>query len=186
MSSIPLETVRAEDYIEYFLFPDLKSSEKVPVEDVLQSVIQQINTIADGFCEKYIWHKDGFKVTPRYGNASLLIENQLDNCGVYCSANLFLLLCQLIILIDVKMFIVEDLPAHIYGVTHFEDNIQDEWFIVSLLFEITKQIPDIIVRVVDSDGEFILIEAAEHLPKWANPETCDQRVGLNFCMSHYF
>lgn len=86
MSTIPLETVRTEDYIEYYLFPDLKSN--LPVEDVLQTVIQQINTIADRFCEKYIWHKDGFRVTPRYSNASLLIENQLDNCGVYCATNL--------------------------------------------------------------------------------------------------
>lgn len=81
-------------------------------------------------------------------------------------------------MIDVNVYIVEELPAHIYGITHFEENIQDEWFIVSLLFEITKQIPDIIVRVVDADGEFILIEAADYLPKWANPETCEQRVDI--------
>lgn len=71
---------------------------------------------------------------------------------------------------------VEELPAHIYGITHFEENIQDEWFIVALLFDITKHIPNIIVRVADADGEFMLIEAAEYLPKWANPETCEQRV----------
>lgn len=78
------------------------------------------------------------------------------------------------------MFIifVDELPAHIYGITHFEENIEDEWFIVALLLEISRQIPDVIVRVVDADGEFILIEAAEYLPKWANPETCEQRVGL--------
>ncbi len=32
--------------------------------------------------------------------------------------------------------------------------------------------------MVDADGEFILIEAAEYLPKWANPETCEQRVSF--------
>lgn len=30
--------------------------------------------------------------------------------------------------------------------------------------------------VIDSDGEFLLIEAAESLPNWANPDNCDQRV----------
>lgn len=30
--------------------------------------------------------------------------------------------------------------------------------------------------VIDSDGEFLLIEAAECLPNWANPDNCDQRV----------
>lgn len=78
---------------------------------------------------------------------------------------------------------VDELPAHIYGITHFEENIQDEWFIVALLFEISRQIPDIIVRVVDADGEFILIEAADYLPKWANPETCEQRVSYVPCNS---
>lgn len=82
-------------------------------------------------------------------------------------------------MINIVQHIVEELPAHIYGITHFEENIQDEWFIVSLLFEITKHIPDIIVRVVDADGEFILIEAAEYLPKWADPETCEQRVSVD-------
>lgn len=28
----------------------------------------------------------------------------------------------------------------------------------------------------DNDGEFILIEAAEVLPKWANPESAENRV----------
>jgi hypothetical protein len=37
-----------------------------------------------------------------------------------------------------------------------------------------------ICRVTDSDGEFLLIEAADYLPDWANPETCEQRVGYIF------
>jgi len=68
------------------------------------------------------------------------------------------------------------LPPHLYGVTHYGDNIEDEWFIVYLLKEITKTYPEIIARVIDSDGEFLLIEAAECLPNWANPDNCDQRV----------
>lgn len=68
-------------------------------------------------------------------------------------------------------------PSHVYGITYFDDNIQDEWFVVSLLFELTRKIEGLVVRVVDADGEFMLIEAAEHLPQWANPETCSQRVG---------
>lgn len=31
-------------------------------------------------------------------------------------------------------------------------------------------------RVVDSDGEFLLIEAADYLPPWAKPEICEERV----------
>jgi len=36
--------------------------------------------------------------------------------------------------------------------------------------------------VIDSDGEFLLIEAAECLPNWANPDNCDQRVIILFFM----
>lgn len=74
---------------------------------------------------------------------------------------------------------VVDLPPHFYGITHFGENINDEWFLVSLVFELTRRITGLIVRVVDSDGEFILIEAADHLPQWANPESCEQRVRTN-------
>ena len=31
-------------------------------------------------------------------------------------------------------------------------------------------------RVQDGDGEFLLIEAANSLPKWMNPETAGNRV----------
>jgi hypothetical protein len=72
------------------------------------------------------------------------------------------------------------LPPHLHGVTHFGDNIEDEWFIVFLLRELTKEIDGLIARVYDADGEFILIEAADYLPSWANPNTCENRVRFNF------
>lgn len=77
------------------------------------------------------------------------------------------------------MFLFLDtLPPHLYGITHFGDNIEDEWFIVYILITITKQMPDLIARVHDNDGEFLLIESADYLPQWAQPEICDNRVYL--------
>lgn len=70
------------------------------------------------------------------------------------------------------------LPPHLHGVTHYGDNIGDEWFIVYLLGELTRAREDVIARVCDADGEFLLIEAADVLPDWANPETCENRVYL--------
>ncbi|XP_025069941.1 protein ecdysoneless homolog [Alligator sinensis] len=67
-------------------------------------------------------------------------------------------------------------PAHIGGVTEFGDNIEDEWFIVYLLQQITKEFPELVARVDDNDGEFLLIEAADFLPKWLNPENSANRV----------
>uniref|UniRef100_H9GV13 Ecdysoneless cell cycle regulator n=1 Tax=Anolis carolinensis TaxID=28377 RepID=H9GV13_ANOCA len=69
-----------------------------------------------------------------------------------------------------------DIPAHIAGLTKFGDNIEDEWFIVYLLKEITKEFPELVARVDDNDGEFLLIEAADFLPKWLNPENSINRV----------
>ncbi|XP_038600220.1 protein ecdysoneless homolog [Tachyglossus aculeatus] len=72
-----------------------------------------------------------------------------------------------------------DVPAHIAGVTKFGDNIEDEWFIVYLIQQITKQFPELVARIDDNDGEFLLIEAADFLPKWLNPENSTNRVFLH-------
>ncbi|XP_022251288.1 protein ecdysoneless homolog [Limulus polyphemus] len=67
---------------------------------------------------------------------------------------------------------------HLGGTTYFGDNVEDEWFIVFLLLELSKKNPDLVIKVEDSDGEFLLIETAEYLPKWVNPETSENRVFL--------
>ncbi|KAH7950291.1 hypothetical protein HPB49_021917 [Dermacentor silvarum] len=62
----------------------------------------------------------------------------------------------------------DGVPPHLEGSTYFGDNVEDEWFIPCLFH--------CLPRVEDTDGEFLLIEAAEHLPKWLNPETSENRV----------
>ncbi|XP_069836613.1 protein ecdysoneless homolog isoform X2 [Dendropsophus ebraccatus] len=69
-----------------------------------------------------------------------------------------------------------DVPAHIGGITRFSDNIEDEWFIVYLIQQITKDCPELAASVEDNDGEFLLIEAADFLPKWLKPENSSNRV----------
>ena len=66
---------------------------------------------------------------------------------------------------------------YLYGRVRIGDNIEDEWYIIALLFKLTELKQDLVVRVVDQDGEVLLIEAADHLPKWAqDPEVSDNRV----------
>ncbi|KAK7456517.1 hypothetical protein BaRGS_00039373 [Batillaria attramentaria] len=77
-----------------------------------------------------------------------------------------------------------DVPPHLYGRTNFGDNIDDEWFIVYLLYELSKQFPDLVIKVTDNDEEFLLIEAADHLPKWLNPETAENRVYISNGVLH--
>ncbi|KFY88223.1 hypothetical protein V500_06464 [Pseudogymnoascus sp. VKM F-4518 (FW-2643)] len=68
---------------------------------------------------------------------------------------------------------------HLRGLTNYGDSVEDEWLIVYILRELTKQFPDLWVKVVDTDGEFLLIEAANALPRWLNPEIADNRVWIN-------
>lgn len=45
-----------------------------------------------------------------------------------------------------------------------------------LIFKLTETFEGLIARLVDGDGEFLLIEAADFLPTWATPEACQDRV----------
>ena len=64
----------------------------------------------------------------------------------------------------------------LYGRTYYGENVMDEWLLVSLLYEITRKL-DLVARILDSDGEILLIEAAEQLPRWAGePDTGGGRV----------
>ncbi|KAF2155197.1 SGT1-domain-containing protein [Myriangium duriaei CBS 260.36] len=65
------------------------------------------------------------------------------------------------------------------GTTNFGDSISDEWLIVWLLRTLSAQFPSAWIRVEDTDGEFLLVEAANKLPKWLNPEIADHRVWMN-------
>jgi len=66
------------------------------------------------------------------------------------------------------------------GSSCYADNVMDEWFIVSLLREVTMQFPGLVGRVVDNDGEILLIEAADHIPSWAaEPSVASGRVFLH-------
>ena len=57
------------------------------------------------------------------------------------------------------------------GRTYYGENVMDEWMIVSLLYEITKKM-ELVARIIDSDGEILLIEAADQLPRWAGEPDC--------------
>lgn len=60
----------------------------------------------------------------------------------------------------------------------YGDNVEDEWFLVYLLLTISKTYKDILIQVCDNDGEFMLIEAADHLDSWLGPENATNRVWI--------
>ena len=84
----------------------------------------------------------------------------------------------------------DNLPKFYFQKMQLED-LQEEWFLVYLFINLTSKF-DIGVRyacvfltcvainfrITDSDGEFLLIEAAKYIPKWINPENSEGRVFL--------
>ncbi|KAL0939441.1 ecdysoneless-like protein [Colletotrichum truncatum] len=69
--------------------------------------------------------------------------------------------------------------AYLRGISDYGDAIEDEWLIVFILREFSKSHPAAWIRIADSDGEFLLVEAANVLPKWLSPEIDQYRVWIN-------
>ncbi|KAF1837968.1 SGT1-domain-containing protein [Decorospora gaudefroyi] len=65
------------------------------------------------------------------------------------------------------------------GRTNYGDSVADEWLIVYFLRALSKEFKDAWIRIYDSDGEFLLIEAANALPRWLTPEIAENRVWIN-------
>jgi hypothetical protein len=65
---------------------------------------------------------------------------------------------------------------YLHGLTNYGDSVEDEWLIVYILKELSNRFPELWIKVADTDGEFLLIEAANALPRWLNPEIADNRV----------
>ena len=64
----------------------------------------------------------------------------------------------------------------LHGKVIIGDNVEDEWYIISLLFYLSEKLP-VVIQVHDQDGEILLIESADYLPKWAQePELAQNRV----------
>ncbi|BFF99019.1 protein ecdysoneless [Drosophila madeirensis] len=155
-----LEFVREDDYVEYYIFPKMPDNlkDEFQVKEKLLRIKTEIMEIVRELViqRSYIWHKDEFQLQVRTGSPMERMLNDETNVADDDEDG--------------------DLPPHLHGVTHYGDNIGDEWFIVYLLLEISQARGEYIARVSDSDGEFVLIEAADVLPDWASPDTCEQRA----------
>ncbi|GKU02526.1 hypothetical protein FLAG1_04646 [Fusarium langsethiae] len=68
---------------------------------------------------------------------------------------------------------------YLHGITDYSDAVEDEWLVVYILRELSKSHPSLWIRVFDTDGEFLLVEAANVLPRWLNPEIDNNRTWIN-------
>ncbi|GAA5924061.1 uncharacterized protein JCM15063_005536 [Sporobolomyces koalae] len=64
------------------------------------------------------------------------------------------------------------------GKTDVTDAVDDEWFIVWLLQQISLQWTEAVIAIEDDDGEFLLIEAADVLPNWVTPQNAANRLWI--------
>jgi len=143
----------SEDTVQYRLYPPQQSTDKVSV----LTLATVLKSYADDLLPGFLWHRDPFELK---------------------------------IASDVDGWVLE-------GTMRVGDCVDDEWCVVWLLREISKKWdiairsvshrpppPPFIVfkpcyRVSDSDGEFLLIEAAEVLPSWVTPPNAENRVRTN-------
>ena len=146
-----------EDCVEYILHV---VDEKLNTPAATRSRLNQILKVASESSKKllrdYIWQRDNFALTIHPD-----IARQTDTPPTTRSLK------------DTPT------PLHLRGRTNFGDSVADEWLIVYMLLELSKQFPDAWIRVYDTDGEFLLIEAASALPKWLNPDVAENRVWIS-------
>ncbi|XP_010938622.1 protein ecdysoneless homolog [Elaeis guineensis] len=140
-----------EDTVFYAIYPDLPP-DFPPAEAAaaLRSLhLHLIQSVLAPHLRDYIWQHEPFHLS--LPSSSSVASSHCSFCGS------------------------PSLP-HLHGKTRFGDNLDDEWFVVFLLFEASRAVPSLSARVWDSDGEFLLIEAAFSLPRWLDPDTSTNRV----------
>ncbi|WOL19720.1 hypothetical protein Cni_G28522 [Canna indica] len=136
-----------DDTVFYAVYPDLPAS--LPPQEVLsalRSLHLRILSLVSPLCRDYIWQHEPF---------ALSLPSSLDAPCALCRSH--------------------PVP-HLHGKVRFGDALDDEWLVAALLFAATAAEPSISVRLWDSDGDFLLIEAAFSLPRWLEPDTAANRV----------
>lgn len=104
-------------------------------EEDLESLCKQLVDTAESLTQGYIWQSESFTLKSSIQQRQPWLKGQ-STAGSACC----------------------------WGQTSFGDNIEDEWLIAWLLLHLTRQNSHISARIWDTDGEFLLIEAAFALP----------------------
>ena len=144
-----------EDCVEYTIYIIDSKFKDAEIRDKLRKVQSSANTQTKKLLKDFIWQREGFQFQLTTGKGKIITH-----------------------FYTVELTSVID-GSFLYGQTNYGDSVEDEWLIVYLLRELSRLNPDIWIRIVDSDGEFLLVEAANALPRWLNPEVAEARVWIN-------
>ncbi len=147
-----------DDCVEYIIYiiDNKQSQDSFATRNRLNQIAKASQQSTKELLKDYIWQRDAFE---------LKLYPQLDSSGNEKS--------------PAPDVLSQQRRPYLKGRTSFGDSIADEWLIVYMLLEMSKQYPDAWIRVYDTDGEFLLIEAANALPKWLNPEIAENRVWIS-------
>lgn len=146
-----------DDCVEYVIYlVDEKLKTPAATRGRLNNILRASKELSKTLLKDYIWQREAFelKLYPDFARQESLVQ-------------------------DPKSLKDAPQPLHLKGRTDFGDSVADEWLIVYILRELSKQFPEAWIRVYDTDGEFLLIEAANALPKWLNPDVAENRVWLS-------
>ncbi|KAK1292020.1 hypothetical protein QJS10_CPB17g02505 [Acorus calamus] len=135
-----------EDAVFYAIFPDI-SPDTPPAAAALRDLHLRINEAVAPHVAGYVWQHEPFRLSPSNPKSCPCTDSEAG----------------------------PPVP-HLHGRTRYGDNVEDEWFVVFLLYEATRAVPSASARVWDSDGEFLLIEAAFSIPRWLEPDSSANRV----------
>jgi hypothetical protein len=145
-----------EDCVEYSLFiieTKLKSQKEILTR--LETVRKEALKLTENLLKEYIWQRESFH---------LEIESKRGKSAPKQKGGTF------------SLSLLGRMYLH--GLTSYGDSVEDEWLIVYILRELSNRFPELWIKAVDTDGEFLLIEAANALPRWLNPEIADNRVSF--------
>ncbi|GAB7337568.1 hypothetical protein MBLNU457_g2879t2 [Dothideomycetes sp. NU457] len=148
-----------DDTVEYIICVIDEKLSEAAIRNRLRDIQTAANALTKKLLKYYIWQRDPFKLNLVPGRDPLKVKDDSFDPS------------------DRQLPL--PLSWTLRGLTNFGDAINDEWLIVYLLRELSKQHPDAWIKVVDNDGEFLLIEAASALPKWLNPEIAENRTWIN-------
>lgn len=59
------ETVREDDFVEYFIFPDIDVNSST-IKEQLSSFESSVKSVIDKYRSSYIWQKDEVNILPRF------------------------------------------------------------------------------------------------------------------------
>ena len=145
-----------EDSIEYNLYVVNSELASFDLRERLRKIQNEANIFVKSLCKNYIWQREEFKLDLVVDDSNEKIHSppSLRSGSLRGSARL-------------------------RGKTNFGDSIDDEWLVVYILRQISISHPDVWIRAVDTDGQFLLIEAANALPHWLEPEVAEFRLWIH-------